>query len=60
MGGFAKASVRDAAVKGRRVLVRVDFNVPLKDEGGTGSWPTTRGSGRRCRRSNCCANAARR
>jgi phosphoglycerate kinase len=29
--GFAKASVRDAQVKGRRVLVRVDFNVPLKD-----------------------------
>jgi phosphoglycerate kinase len=28
---FPKASVRDAKVKGRRVLVRVDFNVPLKD-----------------------------
>jgi phosphoglycerate kinase len=28
---FSKASVRDARVKGRRVLVRVDFNVPLKD-----------------------------
>jgi len=34
--GFAKASVRDAPVKGRRVLVRVDFNVPLKDE--QGGW----------------------
>jgi len=31
MPGFRKASVRDAAVKGRRVLVRVDFNVPLED-----------------------------
>ncbi|HVO55750.1 MAG TPA: phosphoglycerate kinase [Solirubrobacterales bacterium] len=29
MAGFPKASVRDAQVKGRRVLVRVDFNVPL-------------------------------
>src|SRR6478752_7623774 len=29
---FRKASVRDAEVSGRRVLVRVDFNVPL--EGG--------------------------
>jgi phosphoglycerate kinase len=29
---FAKKSVRDADVAGRRVLVRVDFNVPL-DEG---------------------------
>ncbi len=28
---FSKASVRDARVKGRRALVRVDFNVPLKD-----------------------------
>jgi len=31
---FGKASVRGAQVKGRRVLVRVDFNVPLREEGG--------------------------
>jgi phosphoglycerate kinase len=28
---FSKASVRDAELAGRRVLVRVDFNVPLDD-----------------------------
>jgi phosphoglycerate kinase len=28
---FPKASVRDAEVAGRRVFVRVDFNVPLED-----------------------------
>ena len=28
---FEKASVRDAALPGRRVFVRVDFNVPLAD-----------------------------
>jgi phosphoglycerate kinase len=32
MTGFSKAGVREAEVAGRRVLVRVDFNVPL--EGG--------------------------
>jgi len=33
-GEFAKASVRDAEVGGRRVLARVDFNVPLADADG--------------------------
>jgi phosphoglycerate kinase len=28
---FTKKTVRDADVDGKRVLVRVDFNVPLKD-----------------------------
>jgi len=28
---MAKLSVRDLDLKGKRVLVRVDFNVPLKD-----------------------------
>ncbi|HSE05807.1 MAG TPA: phosphoglycerate kinase, partial [Methylomirabilota bacterium] len=28
---FDKSSVRDAPVEGRRVLMRVDFNVPLID-----------------------------
>jgi phosphoglycerate kinase len=32
-GTFAKASVRDAEIEGRRVLARVDFNVPLVDAG---------------------------
>ena len=28
---FTKKTVRDADVDGKRVLMRVDFNVPLKD-----------------------------
>jgi len=32
-GTFTKASVRDAEVEGRRVLTRVDFNVPLTGDG---------------------------
>lgn len=30
---MAKLSVRDVDVRGKRVLVRVDFNVPIKEEG---------------------------
>jgi phosphoglycerate kinase len=33
-GTFAKATVRDADVAGKRVLARVDFNVPLAGERG--------------------------
>ncbi|MGH2951415.1 MAG: phosphoglycerate kinase [Solirubrobacterales bacterium] len=33
-GTFGKASVRDADVDGRRVLTRVDFNVPLREAQG--------------------------
>src|SRR5512143_3554755 len=31
MSAFNKQTVRDLDVSGKRVLVRVDFNVPLKD-----------------------------
>ena len=31
MSFLNKVTVEDLDVKGRRVLVRVDFNVPLKD-----------------------------
>ncbi len=31
MAGLNKVTVEDVSVKGRKVLVRVDFNVPLKD-----------------------------
>ena len=31
MAGLNKVTVDDVNVKGKRVLVRVDFNVPMKD-----------------------------
>ena len=30
---MSKKTIEDISVKGKRVLVRVDFNVPLDDEG---------------------------
>ena len=42
--GFAKASVRDADVEGRRVLVRVDFNVPLDGRRGRRRHPDPGGA----------------
>ena len=47
-------SVERAEVEGKAVLVRADLNVPLEG----GGSPTTPASGRRCRRSGCCSNAA--
>jgi phosphoglycerate kinase len=40
---FAKASVRDAELDGKRVLLRADLNVPL--EGGAAGRPRTRSGG---------------
>jgi phosphoglycerate kinase len=37
-GAFTKASVREAPLDGRRVLARVDFNVPLRDDGAGGAY----------------------
>jgi hypothetical protein len=47
---MAKKSIRDIDVTGKRVFVRVDFNVPLDEKDGGWSSPTRRGSRRRCRR----------
>ena len=47
----------DLDLQGKRVLVRVDYNVPL--DRATGTSPTTRASGRRCRRSGRCSSGAR-
>ena len=51
-----KATVRDIDVRGKRALVRVDFNVPLD---ATARSPTTRASAPRCRRSSTCSTTAR-
>ncbi len=51
-----KATVRDIDVRGKRVLERVDFNVPLDDERRTS--PTIRASAPRCPRSAICWTTA--
>ena len=52
---FAKASVRDAEVDGPPGAGPGRLQRPARR---TARSPTTRGSGRRCRRSSCCASAA--
>jgi hypothetical protein len=51
---MAKKTVADIDVRGKRVLVRVDFNVPIEAAGS----PTTAGSPRPCRRSRSWSTAA--
>jgi 3-phosphoglycerate kinase len=51
---MAKKTVADIDVRGKRVLVRVDFNVPSKTE----KSPTTAASCRRFRRSRNSSKAA--
>ena len=53
-----KLSVRDLDVRGKRVLVRVDFNVPTEERDGKIASQMTPGSGKVCRRSITCANTA--
>ena len=52
---FAKASVRDGAGRGPAGAGPGRLQRAARR---TARWPTTPGSGRRCRRSSCCASAA--
>jgi hypothetical protein len=54
-----KLTLRDLEVRGQRVLVRVDFNVPTEEREGKIAIPTTPGSGKVCRRSIICGNRER-
>nr|WP_272946992.1 phosphoglycerate kinase [Methanoculleus bourgensis] len=48
-----KKTIRDIEVRGKRVLVRADFNVPLNDDAPS---PTIPVSGPACRRSATSAS----
>ncbi len=52
-------SIRDLDLKGKRVFIRVDFNVPLqKNEQGVRKSPATSASRRRCPPFNTRSNRA--
>ena len=52
-------SIRDLDLKGKRVFIRVDFNVPLQNNGGRRRSPATSASRHPCPRSNMRWNMAR-
>jgi len=53
---MAKLTLRDLSVRGKRVLVRVDFNVPIEERDGKIVITMTRVFVSRCRQSIGCAS----